>query len=159
MKNIALSLLALSIFISGCSFGEYADTTSNNHTTQQTKMLDGTKYYKFTQKNIEKKTLFRVYKLKKEWNMTKYDFNSTHFTANQIKGKSSRQTGVYKITDDGHLQLAIPKTTTYIKATNEDDDKIFLLWTTKKADLNQTKPTKDTYFFKTKKSADSFIKK
>lgn len=154
MQIITPILVVLGIIISGCSFGEYADEDKKKITnTIQT--ADGTTY-KFTKKSIENKTFFKTFKLDNKWNMSEYDFNATHFKANQIKGGNNQQTGKYSITNDGYLKLIVDPIS-YVKPIKEDSEKIYLLWTTNAKDLNQTEPTKDTYFFKTKQKAESFM--
>lgn len=116
MKNFSLAVLIASLALGGCSFGEYADTDKKK-TTTTTHKADGTTTYKFTKEGIENKAFFKVFKLEDKWNMSKYDFNATHFKANQIKGGDAQQTGKYSITDDGHLKLTIMETITYVKPT------------------------------------------
>lgn len=150
MKALILSLTVLILTISGCSFGEYADDSKS------TSDVNGT--YRFTKDGVKNKTFYKVYKASSKWKMSEYDFNTTNYSANQLQDNNATETGTYSITDKGYIKLSSFSTTTYIKATSEDTDKIWLLWTTNANDLNKTTPTKDTYFFKTKSKADDFVK-
>lgn len=156
MKKISNILVVVSLFLAGCGFGEYADT-DKEETIHVSHKADGTKIYTFTQKSIKDKSFFKVFKIDDQWNMSQYDFNATHFKANQIKGGDAVQTGTYSITEDGYLKLTTMDTITYAKPTKKDDDKIYLLWTNVKSELSKTQPSQDTYFFKSKEKADKFI--
>lgn len=158
MKKFAFSLLCLGLIVGGCSFGEYADEDDNGQTTKKT-ISDGKVVYKFTEDNVKDKTFYRVNKPDENWSMSEYDFNETHYKANQIKGGTSSQTGTYKIADEGYMELKSADIAFYVKATKEDNDKIYLIWSTKHEDVNKTTPTENMYFFKTKKSADEFLEK
>lgn len=154
MNKTIFSLVISSLIIGGCSFGEYADKKTTTTATDD----NGTKYYKFTKDSVIDKTFYKVSKPDENWSMVEYDFNATHYEANQIKGGTNSLNGTYSITDKGYLKLIGIDVTTYIKAIKEDDEKISLLWTQNIKDLNKTVATKDTYFFKTKTKADKFIK-
>lgn len=156
MKRLTFSLVILGLIVGGCSFGEYADKDENIDTDKAI-ATDGTVTYKFTAENTKYKTYFKVFKVDENWSMVEYDFNQTNFSANQIKGGVGSNQGTYTITDEGYLKLISLDITTWIKPTNEDNDKIWLLWTTSEGDLSKTTPSENTYFFKTKNKADEFI--
>lgn len=155
MKKFALSLIFIGLVIGGCSFGEYADEDEDKGTNKV--YVDDKIVYKFTEDTVKDKTFYKVNKPDENWSMSEYDFNGTHYKANQIKGGTSSQTGTYEVADEGYLELVNGDLKFYIKPTKEDDDKIYLIWSTIKEDVNKTTPTENTYFFKTKKSADEFL--
>lgn len=152
MKKITLLSILLVAFLGCGEEKEKADTIT------EISFIGSGYTYAFVKKRLIDREIFRVYKADTKWKIVSYEFNATHFKANQIKGGDAQQTGKYSITDDGHLKLTIMETITYVKPTKEDSDKIYLLWTNNKSDLNKTEPSKDTYFFKEKEKADEFVK-
>ncbi len=156
MKKSIFGLMILALFISSCSFGEYADKDNEKATTK--KVNGNIITYKFTEKQIQNKTFFKVYKLDDKFKIAEYDFKEKTFNSNSIDDANISQGGKYSITETGYIRLVVIDSISYIKAIAEDKDKISLLWTSNKADLNSTKTSKDTYFFKELEKAKEFVK-
>lgn len=158
MKKIAFILLNLSLLINGCSFGEYADEDKKQ--LSNIKNDDGKEQIAFNSSYIDDKTLYKVSKNDKHWNMSEYDFNATNhtFKQNHILGDEIRQTGEYNITKLGYLRLKTTENITYIKPIKQDNDKIFIFITSQKSELDKTSLSYNSYFFTKKQKADDFIK-
>ncbi len=157
MRKIIFSTLVTSLMISGCKFGEYANSDTSK-TTSST-INDGVRVYKFSKENVENKTLFKVFKKDDEYKIVEYDFNVTKYKANPVVGDTNSYDGKFEISKEGYLWLEIADFSIWVRALNEDSDKISLLWKQNKSDLNSTSVDDDVYFFKRLDKAKEFIKK
>lgn len=169
MKQYLAILSIMGLIISGCSFGEYADSDSSD-STLDTSVVDGKTVYEFTTELINDSTYYLVRPIDGNWSTTEYDFNSTgRYVANQLDTDYGTQDGNWSITEkdssisastsddpEGYLKLTNLNTVIYVQAVDEDEDKIKVEWTTELDESNVSTLTDDIYLFKKKTEADKF---
>ncbi len=111
MKKTLFSLAVLGLIFGGCTINK--EVEDKDKAVKKETNKDGTVKLSFSEKGIKDKTFFKVNKKDEQWKIFEYDFNATHYKANQIQGGSSSSEGNYTVTN-GYLKLSVPSLDMYI---------------------------------------------